>query len=73
MESPSKYFSELEGLITDLNNTGHVINVEGNLKEKFDRVVRKPYLIKLVENMKEQFQTMEVVSAFSPSELPSAV
>ena len=39
-----------------------------NPNKNFDGLVRKPYLIELVENMKEQFQ---VISAFSPSELPS--
>ena len=28
MECPCKYFSELEDLITDLNNAGHAISVE---------------------------------------------
>ena len=75
-QSHGKHFSELDDLLTSLNEAGHSrhsINVEGNVKERFDEEVRKPYLEKLIENMNEQFQAIGVVSAFSifnPSELP---
>ena len=72
-QSPGKHFSELDDLLASLNEAGHSINVEGNVKERFDEQVRKPYLAKLIENMNERFQAIGVVSAFSifnPSELP---
>ena len=72
-QSPGKHFSELDDLLASLNEAGHSINVEGNVKERFDEQVRKPYLAKLIENMNKRFQAIGVVSAFSifnPSELP---
>ena len=32
-QSPGKHFSELDDLLASLNEAGHSINVEGNVKE----------------------------------------
>ena len=72
--SPGKYFTELDEVIATLNEAGHSVSVLGNIKEQFDEQVRKPYLCKLAENMKDRFQSIDIISAFSifnPSELPS--
>ena len=72
--SPGKHFIELDEVIATLNEAGHSVSVLGNIKEQFDEQVRKLYLCKLAENMKERFQSIDIISAFSifnPSELPS--
>ena len=52
---PGQYFTELDEVIATLNEAGHSVSVHGKLKEQFDEQVRKSYLCKLAENMKERF------------------
>jgi hypothetical protein len=54
-----------------LNENSHPITVTATMKSQFDVQVRKPYLHKLIENLKERFPAVELISAFgilNPSE-----
>ena len=69
--STKKYFMELDEVIATLKEAGHGVSINGNVKKQFDEQVRKPYLCKLAENMKERFRLLTFISAFSifnPSE-----
>ena len=73
VNNPGKYFSEIDHLILTLNEANHPISMPDNIKSKFNREVRIPYLTKLIQNLKDRFPSVEILSAFSifnPAELP---
>ncbi len=73
LQSPGKNLSEIDLLIARLDEAGFTVKAEENLRSNFDQQVRIPYISKLIENLKDRFPTMKLISCFSiftPSELP---
>ncbi len=76
LQSPGKNLSEIDLLIARLDEAGFTIKAEENLRSNFDQQVRMPYISKLIENLKDRFPTMNLISCFSiftPSELPQTI
>ena len=57
-----------------LDEAGHRVNVNDSVRAMFDSQVKLPYLEALVKNLRDQFPSVEVISAFhilNPAQLPS--
>ena len=53
LQSPGKYLSKIDELISCLGTAGFTVTAEGNLRTEFDQQVRIPYLSKLIKNLKD--------------------
>ena len=56
--TPGKYFSDVDNMIALLNEASHPIVVTDSMKIAFDAQVRQPYLAKLIQNLRIDFQLL---------------
>ncbi|XP_065835790.1 zinc finger protein 862-like [Oscarella lobularis] len=75
IDTDSVHMTALDSFLQNLKDSG--INIKETIntgKENFNRTIRKPFLEKLINNLKKRFSSGEVIASFdvfNPSSLPS--
>ena len=75
IETPGQYFSEVDSLITSLDEASHLVEVTDIMKHSFLTQVKTPYLTALVKNLHDRFPTVKLLSSFgifNPSQFPDS-
>ena len=65
--TPGKYFSDVDNMIALLNEASHPIVVTDSMNSAFDVQVRQPYLAKLIQNFRDRFPAVEIISTLAYS------
>ena len=77
LPSHEKIYSDAEDLVARVSEATEItINVEGRAKESFDSQVRCPFLVAVINHLRNRFPAVEILEAFSifdPHNLPANV